>query len=104
MSTHTPAPWELERDPSHYNSLSTIVGGEKSSKCHGRQMIVNVGGFANLDEQEANARLIACAPELLEALKVTTSLCRLKYGNLDAEVYNEILRIESIIAKAEGRV
>lgn len=50
----------------------------------------------------ANARLIESAPELLEALDVMTCLCRLKYGNLDEDVYAEILKAEAAIRKATG--
>ena len=40
------------------------------------------------------------APELLEALEIMTSLCRIKYGNLDKDIYEEILKAESAINKA----
>lgn len=69
MSKHTPAPWKLERDTLHYGSLTIVVGGKGSTKFPNRQMIVEVGGFASIEEMEANARLIACAPLLLEALE-----------------------------------
>lgn len=45
---------------------------------------------------------LASAPELLESLAVMTSLCRLKYGNLDEDVYAEILKAEAAIRKATG--
>lgn len=101
MSKHTPGPWKVD-------SYETVtIKAEKEDKI--AMLTWLKGPYGDLgrksdEEVKANARLIASAPELLEALKVTTSLCRLKYGNLDAEVYNEILRIESIIAKAEGKV
>ena len=70
MSAHTPGPWLVESDPMHFDTLSTVVGGvKKKAKGIERQMIVQVGGWAEWREQEANARLIAAAPELLEALK-----------------------------------
>lgn len=57
-------------------------------------------------EQTALAKEIVTAcnsfPEFLESLNVMTQLCRLKYGNLDAEVYSEILKAEAAIAKAIG--
>lgn len=49
------------------------------------------------------ARLAGCSPELLKQLGTMTFLVRLKYGNLDADVYAEILRSEAVLAKAEGR-
>ena len=55
----------------HFHSLTTVIGGKESSQKNGppQQMIVQVGGFAEWKEAEANARLIAAAPELLEALQ-----------------------------------
>lgn len=53
-------------------------------------------------ERKANARLIAAAPELLDKLRTMTSLVRLDYGNLDADVWQEIQETEALIAKATG--
>src|SRR5690606_10253766 len=62
----TPGPWEAKRDPAHYDTLSTVVGGEDRPNSNGqpnRRLIVQVGGFADWREQEANARLIAASPD-----------------------------------------
>lgn len=48
------------------------------------------------------AQLFVVAPELLESLGVMTQLCKLKYGNLDKDVYAEILKAEAVLAKATG--
>ena len=57
------------------------------------------------EEAEANAQRIVKAvnmhDELIEKLKLMTSLCRLKYGNLDKEVYDEIEKSELLLKKAE---
>lgn len=45
---------------------------------------------------------IAQRDSLLEALKVMTSLVRIKYGNLDADVYKEIEKADAAIAAARG--
>lgn len=53
MSKHTPGPWEI---------LSTL------EICSGNKDICELKGWMN--EDQANARLIAAAPDLLEALKL----------------------------------
>lgn len=70
MSTqHTPGPWRLCRDSMHFDTLTTVEGGAVGAKKpFGVQMIVQVGGDSNIIEAEANARLIAAAPRLLELL------------------------------------
>ena len=91
----------------HYGSLSIVVAGEKSNKFPGYQMLVNVGGFAGVDEQEANARLIVSAPELLEALKDMIELAdgAMRYSNRDGAEYdveNCLKDARRAIAKAEA--
>jgi len=66
---HTPGPWKAVADPFHFATLSTVVGGGHAEKGLQRAMIVQVGGYAGWQEQEANARLIAAAPDLLAALE-----------------------------------
>ena len=67
---HTPGPWIISADPLHFYSLTTVIGGKANRLKNGppQQMIVQVGGFAEWQEAEANARLIAASPELLQAL------------------------------------
>jgi hypothetical protein len=65
----TPGPWKAIRDPLHYGSLSTVYAGSTEEKAGiGAQMLVQVGGWSNPTEQEANAHLIAAAPELYTVL------------------------------------
>lgn len=68
-SKHTPGPWEARRDPSHFGTLSSVVGGGDKPGRLNRELMVEVGGFGSLQTQEANTLLIAAAPELLEALE-----------------------------------
>lgn len=67
---HTPGPWRLEADPAHFDSLTTVTGGQRmNAKPHAwpaYPLTVQVGGTATLNEMQATARLIAAAPELLE--------------------------------------
>lgn len=101
MSKHTPGPWEYEKEhrdcfshtSGHYTApveFTTIfmddgneLDGENRAEVHG-------------PNQEANARLIAAAPDMLEALKLAKDII----GHPDDPF---TVLIESTIAKAEGR-
>ena len=85
---HTPGPWTITADPLHFHSLTTVIGGKESSQKNGppQQMIVQVGGFAEWKEAEANARLIAAAPEMYALLAMRAE----SGGNDAAKLLQEI--------------
>lgn len=86
MSKHTPGPWWVEkRKDSHSPQIQAKHRGEGSSYC-----VATVNFW---ESPEANARLIAMAPELLDALKVARDTT--DRGALFDEWNN-------LIAKAEG--
>lgn len=70
MSKHTKGPWEVVR-----TDAGIIVRTESAKKTRaGASRYAAIGGFDRSDPEQlaealANARLIAAAPELLEALK-----------------------------------
>lgn len=107
MSKHTPGPWWLGRDPSHFGSLTSITGGSDSTG--GIRSVAEVGGL-DIDEAEANARLISAAPDMLEVLKKLDDL-RNEWRNNDNfssidymdEIDNLAEDIRAAIAKAEGK-
>ncbi|MDI3856369.1 hypothetical protein QK383_10405 [Pseudomonas aeruginosa] len=74
MRKHTPGPWEIER---YSDGLIQIVGNIRAVSEH-EEHVTNVVEAVTMGD-EANARLIAAAPELLEALQVCieqiTALC-----------------------------
>lgn len=74
MRKHTPGPWEIER---YSGGLIQIVGDVRIVSDDEENVTTVVEAVARGDE--ANARLIAAAPELLEALQVCiqqiTALC-----------------------------
>jgi len=89
MTQHTPGPWAIEtdRDAGHSNHqrhhiFAIVGGGNRLAVCCYKQ------------NEEANARLIAAAPDLLEALKEA-----LEIGDLEGWC----IRARAAIAKAEGR-
>lgn len=99
MSGHTPGPW-------------TKVNGELFGP-HGRRVLVSDSGIgvvcgSNPDpEHEANARLIAAAPELLEALRdLLRAVGRAGYDDADSgelfELDSAAEEARAVIAKATG--
>jgi hypothetical protein len=92
MPTHTPGPWEQG------------VGDEGEAQVYGsdgyrRIILASTENFRiATDESKANARLIAAAPELLDALKEAVRELDLRcafYGNAFANM-------RAAIRKAEG--
>lgn len=104
MTTHTPGPWRLERFPASHHCRIQPVNGEAPG-----------GSLADVYGSEANARLMAAAPELLEALRGTITTIRawhdmtVNLTDADKEtawrIYSqnapEMRRINAAIAKAE---
>ncbi len=89
----TPGPWRIVADPMHFDSLTTVEAGN---------MVAQVGGLkSNLKEMEANTRLIAAAPDLLEALQGILYHFVPERGNLKVED-DMIKKAHAAIAKARG--
>lgn len=94
MSTYTPGPWMVR----HRQHGCIYIGSERSLVA-----ITSMGvDGENEDEQvrEADARLIAAAPELLEALKLCERALEIRDTEAEMHAAKEARRI---IAKAEGR-
>jgi hypothetical protein len=99
---HTPGPWTLNRH-------GAIVGGEFHQYTNGAgqsQLAMAVGGNG-IDESQrsANARLIAAAPELLEALVALRreAMHDAEFSDVSREQFEAILnRADAAIAKVTG--
>ncbi len=68
--THTPGPWWFDGD---WHRLPTIFGADRKT----RIAILSKSGMtrdARTEAQEADAHLIAAAPELLEALRLIATM------------------------------
>ena len=90
MSKHTPGPWAQAM----YSPADVVTGEDK--------IIATARGGLNgitRDEAVANARLIAAAPDLLEALKLADAM--LSGANMNASVVEK--KVRAAIAKAEGK-
>lgn len=93
-SKHTPGPWKTK-----------ISGGERDvfsvKDIHGH-VLARVSGYAisaiTPEQRRANARLIAAAPDLLEALKKVVAMC-----DAGALAALDIDAIRDDIAKAEPK-
>ena len=66
---HTPGPWAAV--PVYQGSIDPLCDRPYQIQCEG-VVIANVSSFVH--EMQANARLIAAAPELLAALEATIDL------------------------------
>jgi hypothetical protein len=93
MTKHTPGPWEFDDKHSSGFPLLCLYAADNRNPFHGSR---------SDDEQNANARLIAAAPELLEALRaITDQLERIGDTRYDKDgQYIDAAR--AAIAKATG--
>jgi hypothetical protein len=90
---HTPGPWSVQ---DYFDEFTVLAHGNKD-----RQYVANITKGAEVyfqRQSEANAQLIAAAPELLEAAKELLS-----FISLDTENRRDaIAALANAIAKAEG--
>lgn len=98
---HTPGPWEVgtatANFPTQIGDQYLSVGNESLDRG-----ICRVSPLTTIDDQdEANASLIAAAPELLAALEGLISIGKRDLSNPKYDGYFEAAR--AAIAKAEGR-
>lgn len=94
--SHTPGPWATHKTEGNGGNISDrleIVGPEEGRK---RTLIASIYGF-KMPEGQANAHLIAAAPELYEALVDLIGF--LFHGKKDRQT---ILRATAALAKARG--
>lgn len=95
MKQHTPGPWLIEAETCHTGDIATVHNtAEKWVTIYAPHWMETGMGE---QEQSANARLIAAAPDLMEALK---NLLEAHYnGNV---IRSDCLDAEAAIAKASG--
>ncbi len=93
--THTPGPWEL-RHERHLGKTDHIIKIGTSAVYFQR------GVGQTEAETVMNARLIASAPELLEIAHAYRNLLKsMSHSDGEVATFNHI---ESVLAKAEGRI
>lgn len=98
-AAHTPGPWEA-----HFNgSITASVDDSRPLLDIAIGMAfapAEKGRFA-FDVQRANARLMACAPELLAALIAVTTTCGQEFMDI-TPISRAFDQARAAIAKAEG--
>lgn len=90
MSKHTPGPWDLDE-----GDLSTVYELETSDP------LAEVFSDKSAEENVANARLIAAAPELLEALEALLAASEKHIFSTECKRERDAAR--AAIAKAQDR-
>ena len=75
MAMHVPAPWRVLDYASEKKGFIAIVAGEKEHICDVFPFGARDGGIKReIEQHQANARLIAAAPALEEALSVVVAM------------------------------
>lgn len=87
----TPGPWSVDSIDQVHAKDGTVVARCERKERH---------EYMSCEVQRANARLIAAAPDLLEALKVIAQECQMRGFDLTD---GAVLLASAAIAKAEGR-
>jgi len=94
-ATHTPGPWVVG---------SNVTAGNKLEGCSiFAEKIKDQIGWMRFDldeENHANARLIAAAPELLEQCKHLEKIIRCRLPEMDADI--ELAKLREVLAKVDG--
>jgi hypothetical protein len=111
MSKHTPGPWRTEFDS--YGGYDCMTAGQHIRSDTKLICTVDYGNYGNIRfdespnlEADANACLIAAAPELLEACKYAVGRNCGCHSSTDKDWHGqhcEIPRLRAAIIKAEGR-
>lgn len=98
-ASHTPGPWRFDEE--HNEIVGRPEWGCIRFRVKGEWSVASVETDCGSDaEVEANARLIAAAPELLDALRSAVGAMEV----LDhPKGYGALLKAQNAIAKAEGR-
>lgn len=104
MSGHTPGPWTLGAGRRHFANLSVFAPiGETTFRWRVALACRDDGEGMPQAEAEANARLIAAAPDLLDAVHRCLNLLEIVAGPDEAAfIEKATAKVRAAIAKAEG--
>jgi hypothetical protein len=99
MNKHTPGPWTADKLQDR-DTFNIFANGFVSAMCQVSRM-ENSTRSTSGNEVAANARLIAAAPDLLEALREIAELAD-KVDSWQSFPYEPIQKAYAAIAKATG--
>jgi hypothetical protein len=98
--SHTPGPWRWD----HESNVGNLIVDPERNAVATFQARSHLKWAEQQAEREANARLIAAAPELLEALKGLEQWYDAEVEPPHREFFNAaIAKARAAIAKAEGK-
>jgi hypothetical protein len=105
MSKHTPGPWKAQLREFPEGQWFLEGQWEVVSMCEPERLIAEAAPHIDSDSEEANARLIAAAPDLLEAL-ISATRCLAwhvdEHGRSHEMDEVAMERARAAIAKAKG--
>lgn len=101
---HTPGPWTVGTMVNNDGGVSIVSDEDRVCSVDAIGDFPRGKGWKHEDaERDANARLIAAAPDLLEALRYLVMHCK-GLDRFEGNPINEAIRAaREVLAKAEGR-
>jgi len=102
ITKHTPGPWDISSFQSHVIVGSPEIVGNAIATCHISRAV------GDLSTADANARLIAAAPDLLEACRALVLEWNSCFEGQDTgydgtPLHDCVMLASAAIAKAEGK-
>ena len=104
---HTPGKWWIGKRRNSEGDVDQVIVADSGTNYRIAELNVSSHGRGE-EEQTANARLIAAAPELLEALRGLFEHCAMMHkhwgdNSNHKEADNAIKQAQAVIAKVEGK-
>jgi hypothetical protein len=102
--THTPGPWAVEQPSGNEGEAEVISTPTRTVGWTASTWDDDEGEDVVTAEDKANARLIAAAPELLDAARIALAMMGGDDdGPDDDDMFDVWQKVRAAIAKAEGR-
>lgn len=93
---HTPGKLRLERDPMHFDSMSSIRGGEHREHLGPPdELMIEVGGWS--PAQEANARRLAACWNALDGISTSQIEAAARSGSIAYALHKVISQREELL-------